>query len=85
MEETAAWILVAVFASQLIMILVLPFAALHRIIETRRERARPAPLPPVVRLPAPPPVPPMPANDWLASHRLRDMRPALAQRANDNR
>lgn len=89
MEQAAALVLVAVFVSQLIMVLVVPLAALRRILELRAEQAAvPVPsaavtfLPP--RTPPRPPLLPMPAYDWLARHRLHDMRPMLAQRANDN-
>ena len=78
MKQAVAFTLIAVFASQLFMVLVVPFFALRRILQTRAEHgAAPAPTAPRVR----PPPPPMPANDWLASHRLHDMRPALARRA----
>lgn len=84
MEQVAAFVLVAVFASQLILVLVVPFVVARRILEARAEDAA-APARPAAGMVVQPPLLPMPANAWLASHRLYDISPALPQQANSSR
>lgn len=84
MEQAAAYVLVAVIVSQLILVLVIPFVVLRRILEARAKHAT-APSQAAAGTVVQPPLLPMPARAWLASHRFYDIGPALAQRANDNR
>ena len=84
MEQATAFVLVAVFASQLILVLVIPFVVLRRILEARPNHAA-GPARPAAGTVVQPPLLPMPVNAWLASNRLYDIGPALAQRADDNR